>query len=52
MLSWKSDCLLMCAWARAILIDYAVNIVQTAGGAEYRNLVHQYPMRDGRSILR
>lgn len=25
--------------------DYAVNIVQTAGGAEYRNLVHQYPMR-------
>lgn len=25
--------------------DYAVNIVQTAGGAEYRNLVHSYPMR-------
>ncbi len=25
--------------------DYAVNIVQTAGGAEYRNLVHAYPMR-------
>lgn len=25
--------------------DYAVTITQTAGGAEYRKLVHQYPMR-------
>ena len=25
--------------------DYAVTITQTAGGAEYRQLVHQYPMR-------
>lgn len=25
--------------------DYAVTITQTAGGAEYRKLVHQYPLR-------
>ena len=25
--------------------DYAVIITKTVGGAEYRNLVHQYPMR-------
>jgi len=25
--------------------DYAVTITKTAGGAEYRKLVHQYPMR-------